>query len=279
MASKAVVLSGGGGTGVAWEIGFVAGLRNAKLSLNDADLIVGSSAGAMVGAQIRLGRNFIQLYQAQVQIAALGGPSPVRIQDEAVVTALAEILNSGVELTEEVRLRLGKLAREAKAGAPEDFVATITKALGEKWPDKALKTTAVDAEDASIHAFDGDAGVPLGRAVAISMCVPGMVEPIPAGERRYMDGAMNGLNLHLAEGYDRVFILATRDDGRAESGIARLSAAGAQVLYVPPDRKSQHSLGETNAERFSVARRGPAAEAGYDQAALVAPLLAELWAD
>jgi len=51
-----------------------------------------------------------------------------------------------------------------------------------------------------VVAFDRDSDVPLGRAVAISMCVPGMVAPIPVGGRRYMDGGMAGSNIGLAAG-------------------------------------------------------------------------------
>src|SRR3954452_13135286 len=48
----ALVLGGGGSTGNAWLIGVVAGLFDAGLDVSDADLIIGTSAGATAAAQI-----------------------------------------------------------------------------------------------------------------------------------------------------------------------------------------------------------------------------------
>jgi predicted acylesterase/phospholipase RssA len=53
--TKALVLAGGGVTGIAWELGVIAGLADDGLELTDADLIVGTSAGATVAAQITTG--------------------------------------------------------------------------------------------------------------------------------------------------------------------------------------------------------------------------------
>src|SRR5215204_2860391 len=49
---RALVLGGGGSTGNAWLIGVVAGLFDAGLDVTDADLIIGTSAGATAAAQI-----------------------------------------------------------------------------------------------------------------------------------------------------------------------------------------------------------------------------------
>ena len=44
------MLGGGGVTGVAWEIGMLAGLAEAGVDLSTADLTVGTSAGSIVTA-------------------------------------------------------------------------------------------------------------------------------------------------------------------------------------------------------------------------------------
>lgn len=54
MTSSAVVLGPGGTVGTAWLAGLAAGLRQADADLGAADLIVGTSADAIVGAVIRL---------------------------------------------------------------------------------------------------------------------------------------------------------------------------------------------------------------------------------
>src|ERR1700735_610370 len=49
---RALVLHGGGSAGNAWEIGVIAGLFDAGLDVTEADLIIGTSAGATAAAQI-----------------------------------------------------------------------------------------------------------------------------------------------------------------------------------------------------------------------------------
>src|SRR5687768_17109749 len=63
--TKALVLSGGGPVGIAWETGVLAGLASAGCDLTDADLIVGTSAGSAVGAAIALGRSPAEQLQRQ----------------------------------------------------------------------------------------------------------------------------------------------------------------------------------------------------------------------
>lgn len=48
----ALVLGGGGSTGNAWLIGVSAGLLDGGLDVTDADVIIGTSAGATAAAQI-----------------------------------------------------------------------------------------------------------------------------------------------------------------------------------------------------------------------------------
>src|SRR5690348_10228087 len=68
--SYALVLGGGGVTGIAWETGLLKGLRDAGLDLTGADLVVGTSAGAVVGAQITNDVPLDDLYARQVEVTA-----------------------------------------------------------------------------------------------------------------------------------------------------------------------------------------------------------------
>ena len=54
--SRALVLAGGGVTGIAWELGFLSALHDAGADVvASADLVLGTSAGAAVGAQVTAG--------------------------------------------------------------------------------------------------------------------------------------------------------------------------------------------------------------------------------
>src|SRR5918912_4573578 len=61
---RALVLGGGGSTGNAWLIGVIAGLFDAGVDVTEADLIIGTSAGSTVAAQITSGTRPADLYAA-----------------------------------------------------------------------------------------------------------------------------------------------------------------------------------------------------------------------
>ncbi len=61
---RALVLAGGGAAGNAWELGLIAGLADAGVDVTDAVLIIGTSAGSTVAAQITSGTRPAELYAA-----------------------------------------------------------------------------------------------------------------------------------------------------------------------------------------------------------------------
>src|SRR3954453_14185751 len=67
---RALVLGGGGITGIGWELGIVAGLAAAGVRLEDADLVVGTSAGSVVGGPLLSGTSVEDLYTGQLRPAA-----------------------------------------------------------------------------------------------------------------------------------------------------------------------------------------------------------------
>ena len=60
---KALVLGGGGITGIAWESGVLAGLIDSGILVNHADKILGSSAGSYVGSILANGQNMKTYYE------------------------------------------------------------------------------------------------------------------------------------------------------------------------------------------------------------------------
>ena len=67
MADKALVLGGGGSGGIGWLAGMLYGLAEAGVDLSDADVVIGTSAGSSVGAQLASGKlTAEQLYERQL---------------------------------------------------------------------------------------------------------------------------------------------------------------------------------------------------------------------
>src|SRR6202042_2254406 len=66
---RALVLGGGGVAGIAWITGLLTGLAEAGQDVTGADLIVGTSAGATVAAQVGSGLGLDQLFRRQTEPA------------------------------------------------------------------------------------------------------------------------------------------------------------------------------------------------------------------
>ena len=68
-AHTALVLGGGGITGIAWMLGLLKGLRERGVDLTGADTVLGTSAGSVVGAQLTSGHDVDELYAEQLRPA------------------------------------------------------------------------------------------------------------------------------------------------------------------------------------------------------------------
>src|SRR3954464_14362502 len=79
--TRALVLAGAGAAGNAWELGLIAGLSDAGVDVTEADLIIGTSAGSTVAAQIASDARTADLYAAilaEVPRRQAGGAGPHR---------------------------------------------------------------------------------------------------------------------------------------------------------------------------------------------------------
>ena len=284
--SRALVLGGGGIAGIAWELGLLAGLAGPAsgepgVDVTGADLVVGTSAGSVVGALLRSGTPLADLAAGQLAPAS-GTEVDVAFDATEMMTAFARAL-AGVTDQQEARARIGDLALGAATVPEAERRAVIAGRLGgAAWPDRPLTVTAVDTADGAFTTFDRASGVPLLDAVAASCAVPGVWPPITVGDRRYMDGGMrSATNADLAAGTDRVLVVAPTAGfpesplgPTLEAEVATLRAAGAQVHVVVADARALAAFG-TNP--LSPRTREPSARAGTEQAADELAAVRELW--
>jgi len=275
----ALVLGGGGITGIAWEIGLLAGLAAAGTDLSGADLVVGTSAGSVVGAQIACGAELEAMYQRQLEPAT--AEKAARLNRATLAQyGWAMLRSRGKDV--EFRRRLGALALAAeKAGltpSEQERLDVIgSRLVSTDWPSRQLVITAVDAETGEFRTFDRDSGVPLLQAVAASCAVPGVYPPVTIDGRRCIDGGMrSAANADLAHDYDRVVVLAPipRGVGPMASVDAQVSGMVSRVAVVSPDEDSRTAIGRNV---LDPAARAPSAEAGRKQAASVAQRVSDVW--
>jgi NTE family protein len=269
-----VVLGGGGIAGVGWEAGIVIGLRQAGVDLSSADLIVGTSAGSIVGSHVAFATDLSVL--AAPRPAAPGAGHVASL--EPIMTALAPVFDPTLDPVE-ARRRVGAAARAAAAGDEQAHVARIAALLpaGEGWPPRRLLVTAVDTESGALAVWHGGSGVPLDRAVASSCAVPGAYPPVTIGSRRYMDGGIRSTtNADLAAGASAVIVLdAVGHLTPREPLQAELATLGTgSVLVITPDEGAAGQIGASLLDPAA----GPAAlAAGLAQAASCAGPARAIW--
>jgi NTE family protein len=258
---RALVLGPGGPVGTAWTAGMVAGLRRAGVDLGRADVIVGTSAGAIVGAALsgdleRLAR-----------LPAFDGPQP-RIDSRRFDEVFAVL---GDSRDPQTRLReVGKLALTADTIAEADHIAVMANLIGVvSWPTSQLLIPAVDVETGLPVVWDPEAGVPLAVAVAASTAFPATAPAITVDGRRYMDGALRaGSNVDLAAGADVVVILEPSGN---QFGIDDDPAA----VRILPDAEATEDFGPDPGD---TTRWEPAYRSGVRQSVQCVERLRRLWA-
>jgi NTE family protein len=273
---SALVLGGGGITGAAWEIGMLAGLVEAGVDLRSADMVIGTSAGANVGAQILSGVPIEELYARQLQEPA--GEVPVRLGIFTLLRFGAMLVWPGDERKN--RARLGRAALRARTMTESTRRAIIASRLPvNTWPARQLLITTVDAESGEFLTFNRDSGVELIDAVAASSAAPLVYPPTTINGRRYIDGGTrSATNADLAVGCNQVVVLvplniAARPSHRAVNQVASLGS-GIRSVVVPADPPARKEMGR---QALDPAFRAASARAGRAQAGRVANAVAEVW--
>lgn len=270
MAHYALVLGGGGVTGIAWETGLLHGLREQGVDLTDAELIVGTSAGSVVGAQLATGLAPSALYARQTTAPDPAIERAPTIDLSALMGAFADQPPATGPLPPEVCARIGQMALAAPTEPEESRLAAISARLPiQEWSERKLLITTIDAADGRFVVWDKASGVPLLLAVASSCAVPIIYPPITIDGRRYIDGGIrSGTNADLACGYPLVVIIAPMAGTPATQGVldaeaAKLRAGGSRVEVIWPDNAARMAIG---LNPLDPAQRVASAEAGRAQA-------------
>ena len=275
--SRALVLGGGGITGIAWEVGVLAGLASRGVDLGTADVVIGSSAGAFVGAALASGYDMQRLFQAQSE------PNEVEMR----VAATAEIwaawgsaFTAGGADPVRVGAALGQFSRSTAPLMPlaQRHAIVSARLVTTEWP-ATLRITVIDTETGELRVLDAASGVSLLDAASATGAVPGIWPPVSFQSSSWIDGGMvSTTNARLATGYERVVVLAPMPAGLgAIPGAAQdLSELGEHVrgFLISPDEASVEAIG-TNP--YDADRRGAVAKAGWAQATAVTEQVRLMW--
>jgi NTE family protein len=277
MGGRALVCGGGGVTGIAWELGMLAGLAEAGVDLTAADVVIGTSAGSFVGTGVASGVPLEDLYAGQLAPPESGRAAKLGW------TSVASWVWASATSRDPVRAaaRVGAMALRAPTMPEERRRAVIAARLPAlDWPERDLRIVAVDAHSGETAVFTRDSGVDIVDAVGASCAVPGVWPPVTIGGRRYVDGGVRSTtNVDLAAGCDRVVVLAPIPrslgrHGRLDRQLAAVRRAGGEAVVVAPDAAARRAIGRNV---LDPAARAPAARAGRAQAAAEVARVAAVW--
>lgn len=280
--TRALVLGGGGVAGIAWELGILMGLYDAGVDVRGADVIIGTSAGSVVGAQITSGTDLESLYASQLTPVEQSKELKVAFDPIKMMEAFSQAIAGAGSDLKAVRARIGAYALTVPATPEaERRVIIETRLPVHTWPQQRLLITAVDTETGEEYIMDRASGVSLVDAVAASCAVPGIWPPVTIAGRRYMDGGVrSATNADLARGYERILILnplganANFFGVGIDSEAAALEREGSQVLVIAPDAASTTAIG---LNPLDPATRQPSALAGRTQGRGLKAPVAALW--
>ncbi|WP_432991489.1 patatin-like phospholipase family protein [Dactylosporangium sp. CA-233914] len=289
--TRALVLGGGGMTGIAWEFGILGGLARAGLALDGADVFVGTSAGSVVGTVLAAGIDL----EAAVAYQRSASPAPP-VDITPALAAFALLADRSITRAE----AMAKVGAMALAAPTEDEAAHVARLAAQlpvrDWPTGDLRITAVDTEGGEPIVFDRDSGVPLELAVAASCAVPCVFPPITIGGRRYMDGGVrSGTNADLAGAWSGSVAAQRHRAGSGDVGddVAAMivvapmgallrplidreiaKAGAARSLVIEPDPDAVEAIGPNV---LDPSRRAAAVDAGLRQGEALAQSVREVW--
>lgn len=265
--NRAVVLGGGGVTGLAWEIGVLEGLREDGIDLNDnARVLFGTSAGAFAATLVASGADIKRRFDDQfeddaIEIAITMAPDLALQYQEAVDSSGSDAIS--------LSKAYGQIARSSKTVTTDARLKVVRHRLGtDKWPSKQLRLTAIDADTGELVVLDSSSGISLTDAANASGAVPGIWPMVSAGGRNWIDGGMiSAANVELGAGFDRVLVIAPVVAAAAQRDSVDVAAAklskNATVVVISPDSEALAAIGPNV---FDPERRGAAALAGQRQA-------------
>jgi NTE family protein len=298
-----LVLGAGGVVGQAYQAGVLAGLeREAGWDPRRADLIVGTSAGSVTGAVLRVGVPASDLAALALgeRLSRRGGALLERILPDSEALPVPSITSLLRLWRPPTPALLNRVAHRPWAFRPEvaamtllprgtvdisDRARGLDEMVGDAWPEGLWICAARRSDGARVVL--GRAGSPtasLASAVLASCAIPGYFTPVTIEGEEYFDGGVHSstnADVLRAERLDVVIVVSSMSashghaigaDGflrrsvhrRMEREIGRLEANGTSVIRLEPGATTRRAMGlRAMAEDRSVR----VVEAAYEETA------------
>lgn len=279
-----LVLGAGGVVGQAYQVGALAALeREAHWDPRDADLIVGTSAGSVTGAAIRVGVPASDLAASTygVPTSRTGGALLKRIIPDDSPLPVPSVTTLLRPWNPPSLALIGRTVRRPLAFRPEVAAMTLLprgridiserahalhEMVGDNWPEGLWICAARRADGARVvFGRGGSPPAPLASAVLASCAIPGYFTPISVGGVEYFDGGVHSntnADVLKTQHLDTVIVVSSMSasrspaanagaDGllrwsvrrRLEREISHLEAGGTTVIRLEPGPETRRAMG------------------------------------
>jgi NTE family protein len=277
-----LVLGAGGVVGQAYQAGVLAALeREALWDPRDADIIVGTSAGSVTGAALRVGVPATDLAASTygVPMSRKGGALLRRILPDESPLPVPSMSSLFRRWNPPSPALIGRVARRPWAFRPEVAAMTLLprgqidiseraralhELVGDHWPEGLWICAARRADGGRVvFGRPGSPPAPLAEAVLASCAIPGYFRPITIAGTEYFDGGVHSItnaDVLRTEQLDTVVVVSSmsashgrsaRPDSllrwsvhrRLEREIGRLEAQGTRVIRLEPEMATRQAMG------------------------------------
>ena len=299
-----LVCGGGGDVAVAFMCGCLSAIyEKTGWDPVDADYVVGTSAGSIMGCAVRVGIHPPDFHRIMTE-AEVTPDSARKLNAQVLGTKhdalppLAKDALTNARLTSSALImNMARNPRKANpvmlaaAALPEgrldnSFVRNkIQHLVGDEWPDGDLfvTTTQMETGHRTILSKYSRIRTEVSTAVAASCAIPSVFNPVIIDGHKYVDGGLKSstnADILLEHELDVVIILAPLStDAKVSASIAgpvrsamrvvtvaeqeRLKARGAAVLTFHPDKKTISAMG---LNIMDVSKRPKVSDLAYDWA-------------
>jgi len=277
-----LVLGAGGVVGQAYQAGVLAGLEHeAGWDARDADVIVGTSAGSVTGAALRVGVAASDLAASATGevLSPEGAALLARILPDAGALPTPSMVSMLRPWRAPSAALVQRVVRRPLAFRPEVAAATLLprgqidithrarglhELIGDRWPERLWICAARRADGARVvFGRDGSPKSTLAAAVLASCAIPGYFSPVEIEGKEYFDGGVHSVTNADVLRHSALTVAivissmsashghSTGADGllrwsihrRLDREIARLEAAGTLVIRLEPGARTRRAMG------------------------------------
>ena len=290
---RAIVLGGGSEYMSSFLVGYFHAMLGNGIDLRLADIVVGTSAGAVLGSALLGSR--LDLFSAEFNLLADYPQIMAKfVPTQKLAPSQERVIQMGIDATDGSAATIqaiGHAAMAARSISSDKFEMNMSVFLGEmKTIPPKMYITTIDCYTAERLVIAPDSGVPVTTACSASASAPGVTGPTWVKDRVCMDGSIGVTETHcdIVAGSKRALVIALADSIDQEKAGLRLNHLPNTILQEVKDLEAGGTKTKLvvigmlpGRKTLSVVDPGimaPAIKYGYERGMADLPEMRRFWA-